>query len=339
MTTDEICADIRRAHPDLPRLEAFLRIARATTVETRHFCRPLCAPTVAGNALVEQRNRAAYEDASVMAVEAARRALDAARLRPEDIDCVITSHTTSWTVPSLDLHLIATLGLRPEIRRHPMSTTGCAGGAQGLLRARDDIAAHPGANVLVVTSECLSAATYNHADTSRESMVYKVLFGDGAAAAVVSARPSWGGASFVIEDAFEYALPDSADRYRGRLTGAGLHFDSTRAATAAFNDCLPAIRKWLAADGRPLDFAVAHPGGPRILDDIAAGLQLDGDRAAGALRNAWASLAENGNLGGSAVLDVLSRTFTEPPGHDERGLIIGFGPGFVLAAVRGHWSN
>ena len=131
VTTDEICADIRRAHPDLPRLEAFLRIARASTVETRHFCRPLGAPTVAGNALVEQRNRAAYEDASVMAVEAARRALDAARLRPEDIDCVITSHTTSWTVPSLDLHLIAALGLRPEIRRHPMSTTGCAGGAQG----------------------------------------------------------------------------------------------------------------------------------------------------------------------------------------------------------------
>ncbi|MFJ8312325.1 MULTISPECIES: PhlD [unclassified Streptomyces] len=339
MTTDEICADIRRAHPALPRLEAFLRIARATTVETRHFTRPLGARTVAGNALVEERNRAAYEDASALAVAAGRRALEKARLHPEDIDCVVTSHTTSWAVPSLDIHLIGELGLRPDVRRHPMASVGCAGGAQGLVRAHDHIAAHPGSNVLVVTSECLSAATYNHEDTSRESMVYKILFGDGAAAAVVAAHPAWDGPSFVVEDIFEYALPDSVDRYQGRLTGAGLHFDSTRAATAAFNDCLPAVRKWLAAVGRPLDSAVVHPGGPRILDDAAAGLQLDGDREHGALRHAWASLAENGNLGGSAVLDVLSRTFTEPPADAESGLIIGFGPGFVLAAVRGHWSN
>ena len=89
----------------------------------------------------------------------------------------------------------------------------------------------------------------------------------------------------------------------------------------------------------PLDFAVVHPGGPRILDDIAAGLQLDGDRGAGPCATPGPVSPRTGTLAGSAVLDVLSRTFTEPPGHDERGLIIGFGPGFVLAAVRGHWSN
>ncbi|MFD7164877.1 PhlD [Streptomyces violascens] len=339
MTTDEICADIRRAHPELPRLEPMLRVARATTVRTRHFTRPLGAPTVAGNALVEERNRAAYEDALILAAEAGRRALTEARLRPADIDAIVTSHTTSWTVPSLDVHLVAELGLRPDVRRHPMGTVGCAGGAQGLVRAHQDIAAHRGANVLVVTSECLSAATYNHEDTSLESMVYKVLFGDGAAAAVVSERPGWDGPSFVVEDTFEYVLPDSADRYRGRLSGAGLHFDSTRAATAGFNDSLPALRKWLEADGQPLDFAVVHPGGPRILDDTAAGLGLDNQRDGGALRHAWESLAVNGNLGGSAVLDVLSRTFAKPPAADASGLIIAFGPSFVLAAVRGRWST
>ncbi|WP_406510971.1 PhlD [Streptomyces sp. NBC_00212] len=338
MTTDEICADIRRAHPDLPRLEAVLRVARATTVRTRCFTRPLGAPTVAGKALVEERNRAAYEDALGLAVEAGRRALAETRLRPEEIDAVVTSHTTSWTVPSLDVHLVGALDLRPDVRRHPMGTVGCAGGGQGLVRAHQDIAAHPGANVLVVTSECLSAATYNHEDTSLESMVYKVLFGDGAAAAVVSESPVWGGPSFVVEDTFEYVLPDSADRYRGRLSGAGLHFDSTRAATAAFNDCLPALRKWLDADAQPLDFAVVHPGGPRILDDTAVGLGLD-ESEGGALRHAWESLAVNGNLGGSAVLDVLSRTFAEPPAADDSGLIIAFGPSFVLAAVRGRWSS
>ncbi|WP_223279743.1 PhlD [Streptomyces sp. SDr-06] len=339
MTTDEICSDIRRVHGDLPRLEAMLRVARATTVRTRHFTRPLTAPTVAGNALVEERNKAAYDDALGLAAEAARRALAQARLRPGDIDAIVTSHTTSWSVPSLDVHLVAELGLRSDVRRHPMGTVGCAGGAQGLVRAHQDLVAHPGANVLVVASECLSAATYNHEDTSLESMVYKVLFGDGAAATVVTARPAWAGPSFVVEDTFEYVLPDSADRYRGRLSGAGLHFDSTRAAAASFNDCLPALREWLTPDARPLDFAVVHPGGPRILDDTAAGLKLDGEREGGALRHAWDSLARNGNLGGSAVLDVLSRTFAQPPAADAAGLIMAFGPGFVLAAARGHWSD
>ncbi|MGP9019577.1 PhlD [Streptomyces sp. BR1] len=338
VATDEICADIRRAHPDRPRLEAHLRIARATTVRTRRFTRPLHAPTVAGNATIEERNRAAYEDALRLAAQAGREALAHAGLEPDDIDCVITSHTTSWTVPSLDVALVRELGLRPDVRRIPMATVGCAGGAHGLVRAHQDIAAHPGSHVLVVVAECLSTATYNHTDTSRESMIYKVLFGDGSGAVVVSDTPAWAGPSFVIEDTFEYVLPDSIDRYQGRLSGAGLHFDSTSAATAALNDSLPAVRKWLGGSGRALEFAVVHPGGPRVLEDAAVGFGLNGDRDHGDLRHAWASLAANGNLGGSAVLDVLARTFAQAPADRQYGLIIGFGPGFVLAASRGHWS-
>lgn len=52
-----------------------------------------------------------------------------------------------------------------------------------------------------------------------------------------------------------------------------------------------------------------HPGGPRILHDAAAGLGL----AEAALRHSWNSLRERGNLGGSAVLDVLARTHDDPP--------------------------
>ncbi|MFF7177072.1 PhlD [Streptomyces sp. NPDC008121] len=337
VTTDELCEDIRRAHPDLPRLDAFLRIARATTVATRHFTRPLSAPTVSGDAPVEERNRAAYADALRLAVEAGRQALTHAGLEPEDVDCVVTSHTTSWTVPSLDIHLVHELGLRPDIRRIPLATLGCAGGAQSLVYAHRDIALHPGAHVLVVVAECLSAATYNHADTSRESMIYKALFGDGAAAVVASGAPARPGPRLLLDDTYEYVLPDSIERYRGRLSAAGLAFDSAPTATRALNDCLPALTKWLG--GRPLDFAVVHPGGPRILTDAAHGLGLDPDPATGDLTHSWASLAARGNLGGAAVLDVLARTFDAPPPHDAEGLLIGFGPGFTLAAARGRFLD
>ncbi|MFJ9825115.1 PhlD [Streptomyces sp. NPDC101160] len=337
VTTDELCADIRAAHPELPRLEAYLRIARATTVEKRYFTRPLSAPTVSGTAPIEERNGAAFEDALRLAVASGRQALANAGLAPEDVDCVITSHTTSWAVPSLDVSLVCELGLRADVRRIPMASVGCAGGAQAIVYARDDIRAHPGANVLIVVAECLSAATYNHVDTSRESMIYKVLFGDGSGAVVVSDTPRWDGPSMEISDTFQYVLPESISRYKGRLTAEGLHFDSTDAATRALSDSLPEIHKWL--DGRPTDFVVVHPGGPRIILDAAAGLGLDPDKTTGDLTHSWTSLAECGNLGGSAVLDVLARTFDAPPAHDSEGLLVGFGPGFILAAAYGRWHH
>ncbi|WP_418955236.1 type III polyketide synthase [Streptomyces tritici] len=337
VSTDELCDDIRRAHPDLPRIEAHLRIARATRVKTRYFTRPLSSPTVSGSAPVAERNRAAYDDSLRLAVDAGRDALANAGIEPADVDCVITSHTTSWAVPSLDISLLNALGLRPDVRRIPMATLGCAGGAQAIVHAQADIAAHPGSNVLIVVAECLSTATYNHADTSRESMIYKALFGDGSGAVVVADAPRWDGPGVEIQDTFAYALPQSVDRYRGRLSAAGLHFDSTEAATRALSDCFPEIHNWLA--GRPVDFAVVHPGGPRIISDAATGLGLDPDPVTGDLAHSWASLAECGNLGGSAVLDVLARTFDSPPAHDSEGLLIGFGPGFILAAAHGRWND
>ncbi|MFG3286001.1 PhlD [Streptomyces sp. NPDC048111] len=336
VTTDEICADIRRVHAGLPGLEAMLRAARATTVGTRHFTRPLHAPTVAGNARSGERNDAAYEDALALAAEAGRRALAVARLRPEDIDAVVTSHTTSWAVPSLDVHLVGELGLRPDVRRHPLGRAGCAGGAQGVVRAHQDIAAHPGANVLLITAECMSATTYDHADTSPASMVRKALFGDGAAATVICERPAWDGPGFVVEDTFEYVLPDGAGPRPDRTGGAGPHTGAAPAA-AGVGDWLPALRTWL--DGRPLDFAVVHPGGPDVLDGVAADLGLADRADGGGLRHARESLAANGDLGGPAVLDVLARMCAEPPLPGAAGLIVAFGPGFVLAAARGHWSG
>ncbi|WP_053725202.1 hypothetical protein [Streptomyces sp. WM6378] len=54
-------------------------------------------------------------------------------------------------------------------------------------------------------------------------------------------------------------------------------------------------------------------------------------------RHAWATLREQGNLGGVAVMAVLSRTHDDPPADGARGLLLGFGPGFVAAAATATW--
>ncbi|MCF6521839.1 PhlD [Streptomyces sp. JJ36] len=333
ITTEEIVADIEARHAGHPRLAAVRRALSHVGVERRRMMRPLDAATVSGTAGITERNRAAFADATEHAATAATGLLRRTGLAPADVDAVVTSHTTSWSSPNLDVALANRLGLRPDVRRLPLSSLGCAGGAHALAKAADHLAARPGDRVLVVVAETLSTV-YSHHDTSLESMIYKALFGDSAAAVLVTAAPLEP-AGFAAGDTWEFLLPDSADRYRGRLDDAGLHFDSTRRALAGVDDVLPHLHTWLDRTGHKPHWAVIHPGGPRILDDTAAGLDLTG----GDLRHSWDSLRERGNLGGAAVLDVLARTHSDPPTPGTPGLLLGLGPGFAATALSGTWRD
>ncbi|MFH8989906.1 PhlD [Streptomyces sp. NPDC017940] len=328
VTTSEIAEDVRLHHPDHPRLRACLRVIENCGVRTRYFTRPLDSPTVAGAAGIDERTRVVFADVLAMAEKAAFAALDAARLEAQDIDAIVTTHTTSWTVPNLDINLIERLGLRPTVRRVALTTVACPGGAQALIRAADLVAARPRSKVLVIAGEALSGI-YHHSDTSIESMIYKALFGDAAAATVVTGEQL--GPGLMIEDTFEYVLPDSVDRQAGMIDRGGIHFVSTKQALSAANDVLPQLKGWIGAD-RP-EFAVIHPGSPRIITDTAAALGLSDHDA----RHSTETLAHEGNIGGVSVLRVLERTHAEPPADGARGYTVAFGPGFATAALRCRW--
>ncbi|MEV0254449.1 PhlD [Streptomyces sp. NPDC050732] len=328
VTTAEIADDVSTHHADHPRLRAILRVIGNSGVRTRHFTRPLDSPTVSGTADVGERVRTAFDDALAMAERAALAALDDAGLAARDIDAIVTTHTTSWAVPHLDISLVSRLGLRPDLRRVALATVACTGGIQALTRAADLVAARPGSKVLVVAAEVLSSI-YHHSDTTIESMIYKALFGDAAAATVVTGTPL--GPGLTIEDTFEYVLPDSLERQRGRLSADGIHFDSTKQVLAAVTDVLPPLLEWLGP--RQPDFAVIHPGSPRIIADTAEALRLDEHAA----RHSTDTLSHEGNLGGVSVLRVLERTHADPPHDGAPGAAIAFGPGFATAAARCRW--
>ncbi|MFB7867307.1 PhlD [Streptomyces sp. NPDC056069] len=337
--TGEIVDDILTRHPDHPRRAVLPRVISSLQVDSRYFTRPLDAPTVSGDADVEQRATAAFADAVDLATTAGERALATAQLSrgPDgyaDIDAIITTHSTGWAVPNMDIHLIGRLNLRPTVCRIALTTMACAGGTQALVRAVDLITARPGIKVLVVAAEVISSV-YNHNDTSIEAMIYKALFGDSAAAVVVTDTPL--GPAFAVDspaDTLEYVLPNSVDRYTGRIGADGLHFDSTKAALTAADDVLPALLKWLGPD-RIVDWAAIHPGSPRIILETAAALGLQAHDA----RHSTTTLAEEGNLGGVSVLRVLERTHDDPPQDGSTGVLVAYGPGFSMPALRGIWRT
>lgn len=336
VSREAILADMVTRHPEHPRLAVVERVVGQMPAR-RRFSQPL--DVVLSERSLEERNRTAFADVLAMGAAAARGALSAAGLGPGDVGCVVTTHATGDAVPGLDVHLVGELGLSASVSRRPMTQLGCGGGAHGLVIAADFVRARPGSVVLVVAAESLSSI-YHHGDASIEGMIYKALWGDSGAAAVVSDRPL--GPGLRVEETWEYLVPGTAGRYRKRLDAVGVHFESDKSATSSVNDMMPELLKWLASGSGsgeggdepwPLDFVVAHTGGPSILRDLAAGLGID-ERV---LRHAWESLDEDGNLGGASALRVLERTYATPPAAGDRGLLLGFGPGFSVSACKVTW--
>ncbi|MEV8605547.1 PhlD [Streptomyces griseoviridis] len=331
VSTGEIVADLERAGAGRRDLAAAVRIVRALGVETRYTSHPL--ERLGQPETIADRNQWTVRAVNRLGAEAAAGALAAARLEAGQVDAVIAAHSSGIAMPGLSVHLARELGLRADVLHVPVTQVGCAGGAWALALAAELVTARPGRRVLVVAAEALSSC-YRPAEPGHIPAMYRGLFADGAAAAVVSSDPR--GPGLRIEDTWTYLLPDSTTAYWMEVAATGQHFDSTPAALRAVAGCMPPLVDWLkeAGPGAWPGWVAAHPGGPRIIHSVADGMPGGAD-----LRHAWSSLREHGNPGGPAVLDVLRRLHQDPPADGAPGLLCGFGPGFAAAAVRGRWSD
>jgi len=79
-----------------------------------------------------------------------------------------------------------------------------------------------------------------------------------------------------------------------------------------------------------VDFWVAHPGGPKILDSLAEALEVPPE----ALAVTWRSLEQVGNMSSVSVLHVLHDTLRDvPPAPGSTGVLLAMGPGFCSELV------
>lgn len=334
VTREEILADMLARHAGHPRARVLPRVI-GQMPSTRRMSRPL--DVVLSDRSAERRNAEAFADVVEMGTAAAQGVLGLHGVAPGQVDCVVTTHSTGDAVPGLDVHLVAGLGLRPDVARRPMTQLGCGGGAHGLLYAVDFVRARPGSVVLVVAAESLSSI-YHHSDVDIQGLIFKALWGDSGAAVLVSDRPLGAGLR-VDGPTWEYLIPGSAGRYYKRTDADGVHFDSVKASMNCIPEMGPALREWLWRHGPDrLDFVVAHTGGEAILASLADELEPFGVDTS-MLIHSWASLDEEGNLGGPSVLAVLDRTHAAPPKAGHRGLLLGFGPGFSVSALTVTWVD
>ena len=270
-----------------------------------------------------ERNRVYLDSALDLLEQAARRALEAAGRRAEDVAAIVTVSTTGIATPSLDALLVERMRLRPTTSRLPIFGLGCAGGAIGLARAATMAQAQPGSLVLFLVVE-LCALCFRRDDFSKSNIVATALFGDGAAAALLSTE----GDGPAVIGAGEYTWPQTLDVMGWDVASDGLRAIFSRDIPDLVSTRLrEAARAFLEARGLRLadvDRFVCHPGGAKVIAALESAFELENGR----LQSERDVLREYGNMSAATVMFVLQRATNGAP-HWKRALVSALGPGFT----------
>ena len=274
-----------------------------------------------------ERNALYVSATEAMFIDAATKAIDRAALGPDQVDGLVFVSTTGISTPSIDARVAPGLGLRPDVRRVPLFGLGCAGGVSGLATAARLALAEPGSNWLFVTVETCSISIQLDSDEPA-AIVATALFGDGAAAAMVSTA---GDGIATIAGAGENLWPDTLGIMGWRVEDPGLAVIFDRAippfVETELAEAVDGILASLSLTRGDVDRFCCHPGGTKVIEAIEHALELGG----GTLDLERQVLRDHGNMSAPTVLFVLAGLIER--GLPQRVMMTAFGPGFTCAAL------
>lgn len=258
----------------------------------------------------------------------ASQAIEALRLGDDRaaITHLIVASCTGFTAPGLDLQIVADQGLPATTERTMIGFMGCFAAVNALRTARHIVRSEPHAKVLVVNLELCSL--HLQEDWRVENLLTFLLFGDGAAACLVSAEPG----GLALDRFLSVTIPHTEPLITWDVgdTGFIMHLSGQ----------VPGhIRRWLQGSGatllgnRAVDdiaFWAVHAGGRSILDAVQSGLGLP----ASALQFSRDVLRNFGNMSSATLVFVLDRILRQPMTGD--GLAMAFGPGLSVETFSFH---
>jgi alkylresorcinol/alkylpyrone synthase len=335
---EQLTAALREAwnarHHNPHRLD---QIHRNVLVGGRHLALPI--EEYAGLDTWGKANDAWIRVAQDVGERAVASALERAGIEPGDVGAFLFTTVTGVATPSIDARLMDRMGINPNARRVPMFGLGCVAGAAGIARAADYVRAWPEQAALLLSVE-LCSLTLQRNDLSIPNLISSGLFGDGAAAVVVSGdrgpAADLGGPRVLATRSILYR---DTQRVMGwDISESGFKIVLSARVPEVARERLPGdVDGFLKDHGlsrSDIQSWVCHPGGPKVLEAIQEGLDLPDS----ALALSWRSLREVGNLSSTSVLMVLGDTMGEArPEPGALGLLLAMGPGFCSELVLLEW--
>ena len=258
------------------------------------------------------------ETLTALAAAAARQALERAGIAPEEIGvCIAATVTPDTLVPSLACCLQRELGLPHEALCFDLNAA-CTGFLFALHTAECLLNASPKRFGLVLGAEGLSRVV-NWQDRNT-----CILFGDGAAAAVVECREGWPSAGAVLgchgnEQLLHLPGPGCGEPGVIRMQGTKVF----KFAVEAVPWCMDQVLTRAGKTVDDVDFFVFHQANARIIDLAARKYRIPPEKYC-------KNIAEYGNTSAASIPLVLSELHDRGRiGSGSRVLTVGFGGGLT----------
>lgn len=275
-----------------------------------------------------QRLQVYEREATRLAAQAVQMALQDARLQPARVDHLITVSCSGFSAPGVDIGLIRSLSLRPDVTRSLLGFMGCHGALNGLRVAQAFAAQNPRSRILLCCIELCSLHQQYTADP--QQLVANALFSDGAAALVLTGdepnQPAW-----KLKDQRSHLIPETQDLMSWRIGDHGFEMSLSPEVPAVIERSLrPWLAPWLAEQNLQIHDIASwgiHPGGPRILTACADALQID----CRYLKPSQEVLAGLGNMSSPTILFILERLRRESATLP--CVALAFGPGLTIEAA------
>ena len=309
-----------------------LKIFENAAVDKRYSI--MSPEEVFSNTSFEEKNDIYTRESIKLAEASLTKALDKAKLKPTDIDYIITVSCTGIMIPSLDAYLINNLKMKQDIVRLPVTEMGCAAGVSGIIYAKNFLKANPNKRAAVIAVES-PTATFQLDDYSMVNIVSAAIFGDGCASVILSSYEDEVGPEIKDEAMYHFYDANHMMGFKLRNTGLQMVLDQTVPQTIA--DHFPKIihpfleQNNLTID--EIDHLVFHPGGKKIVQTVedlfgALGKNIDDTKEV---------LKLYGNMSSATVLDVLERFMDKNLPRGDKGIMLSFGPGFSAQRILLEW--
>ncbi len=235
----------------------------------------------------------------------------------------IVTTCTGLSAPGLDLELVERCGLNPSVERTVVGFMGCYAGINALKLARHIIRSDPKSRVLLLSLELCTLHLQETDDL--EQVLSFLVFGDGAAASLVTAEP----VGAALERFHAVLVPETGGLITWHIRELGFDMFLSGQVPGAVGQGLKLMSGEILDGRKPeeIDLWAVHPGGRSVLDAVEGALALAPD----ALTASRHVLDRYGNMSSATVMFVLKQLMES--GRKGLGCAMAFGPGLTAETM------